>query len=146
MPALVALLLGAAVGQVDPYARSSAPDPPPCAAANVPGCLPGYKARIDRYGRLVYARDPDYGAPAPKPAARPSPPYSQPASWAYPATGVPRPAPEPVLSVTLVVSAEPSAVASPLGSEAPPDQVVETRLLLARWLSLRSTSATKRAT
>ena len=50
------------------------------------------------------------------------------------------PAPEPVLSVTLVVSAEPSAVASPLGSEAPPDQVVETRLLLARWLSLRSTS------
>jgi hypothetical protein len=96
MPALVALLLGAAVGQVDPYARSSAPDPPPCAAANVPGCLPGYKARIDRYGRLVYARDPDYGAPAPKPAARPSPPYSQPASWAYPTTGVPRPAPEPV--------------------------------------------------
>jgi hypothetical protein len=93
---VAAVLLGAAVGQVHPYAPASATDPPPCAAANVPGCLPGYKARIDRYGRLVYARDPDYGAPPPRPAARSYPQSSQPASWAYPATGVPRPAPEPV--------------------------------------------------
>src|SRR5712664_4958604 len=91
MLALAAVLLAASVGQVD-----ASSDPPPCAAANVPGCLPGYKARVDRYGRLIYARDPDYGAPAPRPAARSYPQYSQPASWAYPATGIPRPAPEPV--------------------------------------------------
>jgi hypothetical protein len=82
-------------------------EPPPCAAANVPGCLPGYVARIDRYGRLVYARDPNYVAPAPIPPPQPRaysyspPPYSysqpaQPANWAYPATGIPRPAPEPM--------------------------------------------------
>ena len=105
MLSLAAVVLGAAVAQVDPSAAGSYSDPPPCAAANVPGCLPGYKARIDRYGRLVYARDPDYAPPpAPRPQARSysqySQPaysqYSQPASWAYPATGVPRPAPEPV--------------------------------------------------
>jgi hypothetical protein len=79
-------------------------EPPPCAAANVPGCLPGYVARIDRYGRLVYARDPNYVAPAPPPPPQPraysySYSYSQPAqpaTWAYPATGIPRPAPEPL--------------------------------------------------
>jgi hypothetical protein len=75
-------------------------EPPPCAAANVPGCLPGYVARVDRYGRLIYARDPNYVAPAPAPPPQPRA-YSyaqpaQPAAWAYPATGVPRPAPEPV--------------------------------------------------
>jgi hypothetical protein len=92
---LAAVLLGASVGQVDPSAAASYSDPPPCAAADVPGCLPGYKARIDRYGRLVYARDPDYGAPPPR-SRRSYPQYSQPASWAYPATGIPRPAPEPM--------------------------------------------------
>jgi len=91
---LVAVLLGAAVGQVDPSAASYS-DPPPCAAANVPGCLPGYTARIDRYGRLVYARDPDHAVPPPR-AQRSYSQYSQPASWAYPATGIPRPAPEPL--------------------------------------------------
>ena len=74
-------------------------EPPPCAAANVPGCLPGYVARVDRYGRLVYARDPNYAAPAPAPPPPQPRAYSQPqpASWAYPAAGVPRPAPEPLL-------------------------------------------------
>jgi hypothetical protein len=91
---LAAVLLAASVGQVDPSAASY-PDHPPCAAADVPGCLPGYKARIDRYGRLIYAPDPDSAPPPPRPARS----YSQssrPASWAYPATGVPRPVPEPV--------------------------------------------------
>jgi len=92
---LAAVLLGAAVGQADPYAAGSPSDPPPCAAANVPGCLPGYKARIDRYGRLVYARDPNY-YPPPAPQPQPAAQYSQPGSWAYPATGIPRPAPEPI--------------------------------------------------
>ena len=83
---LALVVVGAALAQADGYAAGSPSDPPPCAAANVPGCLPGYKARIDRYGRLVYARDPDY---APPPAPRPQPrsyAYSQPASWAYPAS------------------------------------------------------------
>ena len=93
---LVAVLLGASVGQVDPSPAASYSDPPPCAAANVPGCLPGYKARIDRYGRLVYARDPDYAPPPPARPQRSYPQYSQPASWAQPSTGIPRRAPEPV--------------------------------------------------
>jgi hypothetical protein len=76
-------------------AAGSYSDPPPCSAAEVPGCMPGYKARIDRYGRLIYARDPDYLAPPPR-SQRSYPQYSRPASWATPATGIPRPAPEPV--------------------------------------------------
>jgi hypothetical protein len=96
---LALVVVGAALAQADGYAGGSPSDPPPCAAANVPGCLPGYKAKIDRYGRLVYARDPAY-YPAPPPQPQPYPQYSQPASWAYPvspvATGIPRPAPEPV--------------------------------------------------
>jgi len=93
---LALVVLGAALGQADAYAAGSPSDPPPCAAANVPGCLPGYKAKIDRYGRLVYARDPAYYPP---PAPQQYPQYSQPASWpypTYPATGTPRPAPEPI--------------------------------------------------
>ncbi|MFL5309625.1 MAG: hypothetical protein ACJ79H_04135 [Myxococcales bacterium] len=95
---LAAALLAASVGQVDPSSGVvSYPDPPPCAAADVPGCLPGYKARIDRYGRLVYARDPDYDPPLPPPRPQRSyPQYSRPASWASPATGIPRPAPAPL--------------------------------------------------
>ena len=96
---LALVVVGAALAQGDGYAAGSPSDPPPCAAANVPGCLPGYKAKIDRYGRLVYARDPAY-YPPPAPQPNPYPQYSQPASWAYPvtpvATGTPRPAPEPL--------------------------------------------------
>jgi hypothetical protein len=49
---LIASLLAAPAGQ-DSY---SASDPPPCAAVQVAGCLPGYVARIDRSGRLIYVR------------------------------------------------------------------------------------------
>jgi len=93
MLALAPMLLAAAA--VSPN------DPPPCAAANVPGCLPGYVARIDRYGRLVYARDPNYYEPPPPPSyAQPAQPVyrqpAQPANWAYPTSPLPRRAPEPV--------------------------------------------------
>jgi hypothetical protein len=97
MLALAPLLLAAAV---------SPSDPPPCAAANVPGCLPGYVARIDRYGRLVYAQDPNYYAPPPQPRPAPrayaqpvQPMYrqpAQPANWAYPTAAGPRRSPEPI--------------------------------------------------
>src|SRR5207237_1433279 len=40
------------------------PHPPlACSAANVPGCLPGYVAKTDEWGRLVYTRDPEYAPP-----------------------------------------------------------------------------------
>src|SRR6185312_6010492 len=52
------------------------------------------------------------------------------------------PEPEPVLSVaTAVLSAEPSVLASPLGSEAPPDQVTDCTAEPTLCASLRSTSA-----
>lgn len=96
MFALAPVLLAAAVSS------GSASDPPPCAAANVPGCLPGYVARTDRYGRLIYVADPNYVPPAP-PAPRaypqqPPPAYAQqaqPANW-YPTNPAPRRAPEPL--------------------------------------------------
>jgi hypothetical protein len=64
---LLSFLLAISSGQPSPKLS----DPPPCAAVNVRGCLPGYKALHDRRGRLIYVRDPDYipplaqGAPAP---------------------------------------------------------------------------------
>ena len=101
MLALAPVLLAAALSS------GSANDPPPCAAANVPGCLPGYVARTDRYGRLIYVQDPNYYAPqpAPRPAPRTyaqpaQPAYTQqpqPANWAYPTSVAPRRAPEPLL-------------------------------------------------
>ena len=96
---LVLVVASAALAQADGYAAGSPSDPPPCAAANVPGCLPGYKAKIDRYGRLVYVRDPAYYPPQ---VPQQYPQYSQPANWAYPvpaypqAPVAPRPSPEPV--------------------------------------------------
>ncbi len=45
---LFAALLGQACPTPSPY------DPPPCAAAKVPGCLPGYRPQYDRTGRLFY--------------------------------------------------------------------------------------------
>jgi hypothetical protein len=56
---LASFLLSALLGQASP--RLS--EPPPCAAANVPGCLPGYVAKTDEWGRLVYIRDPGYAPP-----------------------------------------------------------------------------------
>jgi hypothetical protein len=55
---LASFLLAALLGQA-----SSISEPPPCAAANVPGCLPGYVARSDGWGRVIYIRDPDYVPP-----------------------------------------------------------------------------------
>jgi hypothetical protein len=81
---LASFLLAALLGQ------ASAPlsEPPPCAAANVPGCLPGYVAKTDGWGRLVYVRDPDYLPPLARAApASLTPAHSQvvmpvqPSSW-----------------------------------------------------------------
>jgi hypothetical protein len=56
--------------------------PPPCAASPVPGCLPGYRRRVDAWGRVTYVCDPapvqapppPTGVPSPPPAAVPPPP------------------------------------------------------------------------
>src|SRR5438270_7616896 len=96
MFALAPVLLAAAVSS------GSANDPPPGAAANVPGCLPGYVARTDRYGRLIYVADPNYvppAPPAPRAYSQQQPPtyaqQAQPANW-YPTNPAPRRAPEPL--------------------------------------------------
>jgi len=52
MLALTAPLLAALLGQTCP--TPSPYDPPPCAAARVPGCLPGYRPQYDHTGRLIY--------------------------------------------------------------------------------------------
>ncbi len=50
---------------------SSPKDPPPCAVAKVPGCLPGYRPHFDASGRLLfYACDVNY---VPNPADTPPP-------------------------------------------------------------------------
>jgi hypothetical protein len=81
---LASFLLAALLGQ----ASSTFSDPPPCAAANVPGCLPGYVLKYNGWGWLVYMRDPDYvPALAQSAPARLAPAPSQvavPPSWAYP--------------------------------------------------------------
>ncbi len=98
---LAPLVLAAALSQASGPASScpeppSRSGPPPCAAANVPGCLPGYRRRVDEWGRVTYVCDPSYAAgppiqgppppegprgeaPAPAPAPpRYAPPYSSP--------------------------------------------------------------------
>jgi len=82
---LVASLVAATVlSQACPQPLSPG-GPPPCAAANVPGCLPGYHREVDAYGRARYACDagpypqpsgPPEGAflPAPPPRYAPGPP------------------------------------------------------------------------
>jgi hypothetical protein len=79
---LAPMFLAAALGQACP-APTSRNGPPPCAAANVPGCLPGYVRRVDDWGRATYVCDPSYGAPAPAPS------YPEPQAYA------PAPAPAP---------------------------------------------------
>jgi hypothetical protein len=102
MSPLAPVLLASLLVQASATAFS---DPPPCAAVNVRGCLPGYKPAYDRSGRLVYIRDPDYvpplaqNAPAPLSTAPTRVAPSQPATWAYPNTPrlfapTPRAAPE----------------------------------------------------
>ncbi len=60
---LANLLFALALGQGCPQPVSPN-GPPPCAAMNVPGCLPGYTPIRDRYGRLIYACDGGYRARA----------------------------------------------------------------------------------
>ncbi len=72
------LVLAALLGQACPT-PSSRWDPPPCAAANVPGCLPGYQPRFsDRLGRIIYTCDRSYAGPVreslAEPQATPAPP------------------------------------------------------------------------
>jgi hypothetical protein len=87
---LADLLLTVALGQACPQPLSAG-DPPPCAAANVAGCLPGYTPLRDRYGKLIYVCSAPQPAAAPAAvpayapalAAPPAPAYAQP-PVAYP--------------------------------------------------------------
>lgn len=67
---LSSLVLAALVGQACPEPLSPQ-GPPPCAAANVPGCVPGYRRHVDERGRTVYVCDRIARAPLPAPAAPP---------------------------------------------------------------------------
>ena len=58
---VLAIVLGQSCPTPSPY------DPPPCAAARVPGCLPGYRPQWDRSGRLFYVCN----GPAAQPVAVP---------------------------------------------------------------------------
>lgn len=90
------IVLSLMLGQNCP-APSSAWGPPPCAVANVPGCLPGYYPRFDeRLGRTVYACNAGYAAPSqqalPLPQAAPPPPppgNATPMSYPRPAVSAP---------------------------------------------------------
>jgi hypothetical protein len=74
---LAPMFLAAALGQACP-APLSRYGPPPCAAMNVPGCVPGYRRQVDGRGRVTYVCVPAYGAygvPAqPEAYAAPAPP------------------------------------------------------------------------
>ena len=74
---LVATLVAAAVlGQACPEPPSRY-GPPPCAAANVPGCLPGYHREVDAQGRSRYVCDAANPPPV-APQAAPAPPVYEP--------------------------------------------------------------------
>ena len=82
---LAPILLAVSLGQCpDPPSRYG---PPPCAARNVPGCLPGYHRQIDAQGRVVYVCDQPAAAPysgGPAPSYAPPPPsYPPPPPPAY---------------------------------------------------------------
>jgi hypothetical protein len=71
---LASFVLAALLGQASPALS----EPPPCAAVNVPGCLPGYVARTDGWGRTVYVYDQNYVPPLAQAApARVTPAHSQ---------------------------------------------------------------------
>jgi|GEM_PF-3775113 len=95
-------LLAALLGQACP--TPSAWDPPPCAAARVPGCLPGYRPQYDRLGRLFYVCDIKY---AQRPAeTAPPPPRASVQSQVPPS---PQPAPQASVSPTApAITAAPS--------------------------------------
>jgi hypothetical protein len=87
MLAPVVLALALAQSCPEPPSRNG---PPPCAAANVPGCVPGYVRDYDRWGRVIFRCDPTYArAPAPPPA------YAEPeARNDLPPVPLPLPAPQ----------------------------------------------------
>ena len=89
---LAPLVLAAALGQCpEPPSRFG---PPPCAADNVPGCVPGYVRDVDRWGRVIFRCDPSYGAQAPA-FAPPPRPYAPAPPQAYAQGPAPQPAPAP---------------------------------------------------
>ena len=88
---LAPMLLAAALGQTC-VAPTSRHGPPPCAAANVEGCLPGYQRDVDAWGRVIYrcgrhVYEPPRTAQAPPPAVAPAPApvYEPEPRWARPA-------------------------------------------------------------
>jgi hypothetical protein len=106
---LAPLVLAAALGQACP-APDSRYGPPPCAAANVPGCLPGYHRQIDSLGRVTYVCDPAYGAAAPPPTYAPATGYAAPVRGYAPAPPVyaaPAPAYPPAPPAWSAVRGEP---------------------------------------
>ena len=83
---LAPIVLFAVLGQCpDPPSRYG---PPPCAAANVPGCLPGYRRSLDAHGRTVYVCAVN-ASPAPAPA--PQAPLPGPRTSELGAGGAPPP-------------------------------------------------------
>lgn len=78
MPLFASLLVATSLGWTC-LTPSSPSDPPPCAVAKVPGCLPGYRPRFDSSGRLLfYACDVNFvpnAAEMPPPA--PAPPKTE---------------------------------------------------------------------
>src|SRR5262249_36641355 len=123
-------LLAALLGQVCP--TPSQWDPPPCAAARVPGCLPGYRPQIDRSGRLIYVCDIQYASARsylPSPADfGPPPPEPKPPPPAAPAavTESQAPPPESRGHVGLIIMPGVSAFPSYRGFDAtkPEGQIV----------------------
>ncbi|HUK65586.1 MAG TPA: hypothetical protein VLV17_02075 [Anaeromyxobacteraceae bacterium] len=89
---LASFILAASLGQACP-APPSRSGPPPCAAANVPGCLPGYHRQVDAYGHVTYVCDrvvPSAAVPpAPPPPAVVYAPAGPPTAW-YPGRTGPR--------------------------------------------------------
>jgi hypothetical protein len=89
---LADLLLTVALGQSCPQPLT-ARDPPPCAAANVPGCLPGYTPARDRYGKVIYVCSAPQVAAAPAPAPAYAPAVAAPPAPGYYASPPPAYAP-----------------------------------------------------
>ncbi len=115
---LAPFILAAALGQCpEPPSRYG---PPPCAAANVPGCLPGYHRQLDAHGRVVYVCDRAYGAPAPGPQ-EPLPGPAEPGAQYAPPPAAPAPqyappaAPAPQYAPRYAMAAPPPPRRGPLG-------------------------------
>jgi len=104
MLATAVLALALSQGCPEPPSRTG---PPPCAASNVPGCLPGYVRDYDQYGRVIYRCDPNYNHAPPLAYAPAPPPQPLPPAAPYPppyAAPVPAPRPEPRGVIALVLT------------------------------------------